>query len=92
MKNTNSRKKERIENKLKDLRERLALYRKREKEMLDGGVQSYGVGTRNLSRYNTDLSTVRKAIEEIENEIAELEDQLDGIKPRRAVGVVPRDW
>lgn len=50
MKNTNSRKKERIENKLKDLRERLALYRKREKEMLDGGVQSYGVGTRNLSR------------------------------------------
>ncbi len=60
--------------------------------MLDGGVQSYGVGTRNLSRYNTDLSTVRKAIKEIENEIAELEDQLDGIKPRRAVGVVPRDW
>ena len=92
MKNTNCRKKERIENKLKDLRDRLALYRKREKEMLDGGVQSYGVETRNLSRYNTDLSTVRKAIKEIENEIAELEDQLDGIKPRRAVGVVPRDW
>lgn len=92
MKNNNCRKKERIENKLKDLRDRLAIYRKREKEMLEGGVQSYGVGTRSLSRYNTDLSTVRKAIEEIEDEIEEIEDQLEGIKPRRAVGVIPRDW
>lgn len=92
MKNCNCRKKKRLEEKLAELRDRLKTYLAREKEMLTGGVQSYGVGTRNLSRYNTDLSTVRKAIKEIEAEIAELEDQLCGDKPRRAVGVVPRDW
>ena len=53
-----------IEKKITEKRERLACYLAREKEMLCGGVQSYGVGTRNLARYNTDLSTVRKAIKD----------------------------
>lgn len=73
-------------------RERLALYLKREAEMLDGGVQSYGIGSRNLARYNTDLSAIRAAIKELEDEIAELEGVLEGRRPRKAVGVVPRDW
>lgn len=81
-----------IEKQITDKRERLSLYYAREKEMLSGGVQSYGVGTRNLARYNTDLSTVKKAIKELENEIKELEALLANKKRRRAVGVVPRDW
>ena len=56
-----------IEKQITEKRERLSLYYAREKEMLSGGVQSYGVGTRNLARYNTDLSTVRKAIKELED-------------------------
>ena len=46
---------EQIEYQLSIKRNRLELYLKREAEMLDGGVQSYGIGSRNLARYNTDL-------------------------------------
>lgn len=70
------------------LRERLDLYYKREEEMLNGGVQSYGIGTRNATRYQTDLTAIRNAIKEMEDEVAALENKSQ----RRAVGVVPRDW
>jgi hypothetical protein len=76
------------EEKIKDLRERLELYKAREKEMLTGGVQSYGVGSRSATRYNTDLSQIRAAISEIEEQISALESK----SPRKAVGVIPRDW
>jgi len=73
-------------------KKRLELYLKREAEMLDGGVQSYGLGSRNVTRYNTDLAQIRASIKELEREIAILEGQQAGKKPRKAVGVVPRDW
>ncbi len=73
-------------------KKRLELYLKREAEMLDGGVQSYGLGSRNVTRYNTDLAQIRASIKELEREIATLEGQQAGKKPRKAVGVVPRDW
>lgn len=76
------------EEKIARLRKRLELYYKREEEMLDGGVQSYGIGTRSATRYQTDLSAIRNAIKEIEDEIASLESKTQ----RRAVGVIPRDW
>ena len=41
---------EQIEYQLSIKRNRLDLYLKREAEMLDGGVQSYGIGSRNLAR------------------------------------------
>ena len=78
--------------KLENKKERLALYIQREAEMLGGGVQSYGIGSRNLTRYNTDLAAIRAAIKELEDDIAELEALLNGRKPRKAVGVVIRDW
>lgn len=81
-----------IETQLTTAKTRLDLYLKREAEMLDGGVQSYGIGTRNVTRYNTDLSQIRAAISQLKKEIAYLEGQLGGQKPRKAVGVVPRDW
>lgn len=86
------RTKEAITADLTSARERLTLYLKREAEMLSGGVQSYGIGSRNLTRYNTDLAAIRDTIKELKQEIAELEAELVGGKPRRAVGVVPRDW
>ena len=73
-------------------KERLAAYLDREMEMLKGGVQSYGIGSRNLTRYQTDLSNVRAAIKELEAEIALLEGKLSGKSVRKAVGVIPRDW
>lgn len=81
-----------IEIELTGKRERLELYLKREAEMLSGGVQSYGIGSRNLSRYNTDLGSIRAAIKQLEADIEALEAALNGEKPRKAVGVVPRDW
>ena len=81
-----------IKNQIRSKQERLANYLAREKEMLTGGVQSYGIGSRNLARYQTDLSNVRAAIKELEAEIALLEGKLSGRFVRKAVGIVPRDW
>ena len=86
------RSREAIKKQLDNKRRRLELYLKREEEMLTGGVQSYGIGSRNLARYNTDLATVRAAIDQLEEEVATLEGTMNGQKPRKAVGVVPRDW
>lgn len=83
---------EAINARLETAKDRLAVYLAREKEMLTGGVQSYGIGSRNLSRYQTDLSNIRAAIKELEAEIAILEGQLAGRPARKAVGVVLRDW
>jgi hypothetical protein len=81
-----------ISEKLARKRERLAAYLDREKFMLSpDGVQSYGVGSRNVQRYSTDLAEIRAAIKELEEEIAELEGHLAGTKPRKAVVVVPRN-
>jgi hypothetical protein len=74
--------------KISKLETRLQLYYKREEEMLSGGVQSYGIGTRNATRYQTDLSAIRNAIKEMEDEISSLKSKSQ----RRAVGVVPRYW
>lgn len=76
------------EAKIKSLNERLQLYKNREKVMLTDGVQSYGVGSRNATRYNTDLAEIRRAISALQEEI----DELSGPTRRKAVGVIPRDW
>lgn len=81
-----------IRQELDRARGRLELYYKREAEILEGGVQAYGLGTRSVTRYNTALSEIRAAIKTLKKEIAELEAMLNGNKARKAVGVVPRDW
>jgi hypothetical protein len=83
---------EAISKQLEVKKDRLAIYLAREKEMLTGGAQSYGIGSRNLTRYQTDLSNVRAAIKELEADIALLEGQLAGQPVRKAVSVIPRDW
>lgn len=84
--------KDAIMQKIKEKKARLNAYLDREAEMLTGGVQSYGIGSRNLTRYQTDLANVRDAIKELETEIEQLEGQLVGRSRRRALGVIPRDW
>lgn len=82
---------EAIAKQLETKRDRLAIYLAREKEMLTGGAQSYGIGSRSLTRYQTDLSNVRAAIKELEADIALLEGQLTGQSVRKSVSVVIRD-
>ena len=79
--------------KLKKKKERLELYYEREKLMLSPkGVQGYGIGSKNIERYNTDLAKIQDAIKKLEEEIEELERQLEGKSLRKVVAVVMRDW
>lgn len=85
-------KKARITAALEEKRERRKLYLERERVMLTGGVQSYGIGSRNLARYNTDLAQIRAAIDQLTEEIDELEAILANEPVRKRVGLVFRDW
>ena len=58
--------------------------------LLSGQVQSYAIGSRNLTRLN--LSELKETISTLEKEIDELEAVLRGGARRKAVGVIPRDW
>lgn len=78
--------KERIEFK----RQALEQARKAYIALLSGGVKSYAVGSRNMTKL--DLPQLEQTISTLENEIDGLEEQLRGGKKRKAVAVVPRDW
>ena len=58
--------------------------------LLSGQVQSYAIGSRNLTRL--DLEKLKAEIDKLEKEVDELTALLSGGNRRRAVGVVPRDW
>ena len=58
--------------------------------LVDSGVKSYMIDDRQLTRF--DLPALQKQIEEAEAKVDELENLLNGQRPRRAVGVLPRDW
>lgn len=83
--------KQRIEAEIAEKKERRQNYLAREKTMLTGGAQSYGIGSRSLTRYTTELSQIRAAIKELDAEIKELEAKLDNQPSRKRVGLVFRD-
>ncbi|MBM6974674.1 DUF6148 family protein [Intestinimonas butyriciproducens] len=58
--------------------------------LASGGVKSYTINDRQLTRF--DLGALKKEIEEAEQRIDALTVQLNGRRPRRAFGVIPRDW
>lgn len=58
--------------------------------LLSGQVQSYTIGSRNLTRLN--LPDLEETIAKLEKEIDTLEEELRGGKRRKALGVIPRDW
>lgn len=58
--------------------------------LLEGGVKSYAIGSRNLTKF--DLPELSAEIAALEKEVDALEAELSGRSRRRAVGVVPRDW
>jgi uncharacterized protein YbaP (TraB family) len=58
--------------------------------LLNGQVQSYTIGSRNLTKF--DLTKLRTEIAYHQKEVDALTAELNGQKRRRAVGVIPRDW
>ena len=58
--------------------------------LVEGGVKSYMIDDRQLTRF--DLPVLKKQIDALEAEIDELEALLSGARPRRAFGILPRDF
>ena len=58
--------------------------------LVDGGVKSYMIDDRQLTRF--DLPALKKEITDAEKEVDELSSMLSGRRARRAFGVLPRDW
>lgn len=58
--------------------------------LLSGQVQSYTIGSRNLTRLN--LPDLEETIANLEKEIDTLEEMLRGGRRRKAVAAIPRDW
>ncbi len=58
--------------------------------LVDGGVKSYTIDDRELTRF--DLPALSKEIKSAESEIDALTAELNGKTRRKAVGVIPRDW
>lgn len=79
-----------IENRLIFRKTSLEALRKAYLTLVDGGVKSYTIGTRSLTRH--DLDTLAGEISEAEKKVDELESILRGSGPRKAFAVVPRNW
>lgn len=58
--------------------------------LVDGGVKSYTLENRIITRL--DLPALKREIEEAERQMDELESLLTDSRPRRAIGIVPWDW
>lgn len=58
--------------------------------LVDGGVKSYMIDDRQLTRF--DLPALSEEIKTMESKIDALEAELAGKKRRKAFGVIPRDW
>lgn len=58
--------------------------------LVDGGVKSYVIDDRELTRF--DLPDLKDEIEDAEKKVDELLAELNGRKPRKAFDIVPRDW
>lgn len=58
--------------------------------LLNGQVQSYAIGSRNLTKF--DLPKLKEEIAQLEKEVDSLENLLNGGGKRKAVGVVICDW
>lgn len=79
------------------IKERLEFHRKRYDllqeayiALVEGGVKSYMVEDRQLTRL--DLQKLSDEIKDVEKTIDELEAMLSGGSARKAVGIIPRDW
>lgn len=59
-------------------------------KLLSGGVKSYRLGDRELTRL--DLGKLSDEIKEAEQKVDELESLLNGQSARKAFAVIPRDW
>ena len=58
--------------------------------LLKGGVKSYMIDDRQLTKF--DIPVLREEMKACEDRIDELTALLEGKRPRKAFGILPRDW
>ena len=58
--------------------------------LAEGGYKSYEIDDRSLTKL--DLPSLKKSINDAEAKVDQYEAMLNGLKPRKIVAVVPRDW
>jgi hypothetical protein len=58
--------------------------------LAEGGYKSYEIDDRSLTKL--DLPSLKKSINDAEAKVDQYEALLNGMKPRKIVAVVPRDW
>ena len=58
--------------------------------LIEGNVKSYTIDNRSLTRF--DINELSKELDDAVNKRAEYEAIMKGGRPRKAFGVVPRDW
>ncbi len=79
-----------IKARLEFRKEALSKLRKAYLALIDGGVKSYMIDDRQLTRF--DLPDLKREIDAAEAEVDELTALLKGKRPRRAFAIIPRDW
>lgn len=79
-----------IQKRLVFRREALAAAQDAYLALLKGQVQSYSIGSRNLTKF--DLPELAETIKTLESEVDSLEAQLNGGARRKMVAVLPRDF
>lgn len=79
-----------IEKRLAFRKEALEELMKAYTTLVKGGVKSYKIHNRELTRF--DVPALMEEIRKLENEVDSLEALLAGQRARKAVGVILRDW
>lgn len=79
-----------LERRLEFRREALEQARNAYIALLSGGVKSYAIGSRNLTKF--DIPQLEDSIAKLEKEVDQLESAVNGGNRRKAAGVLPRDW
>jgi len=59
-------------------------------KLIEGGVKSYTIDDRQLTRF--DIPDLLEQMKKAEETIDELTAALEGKRPRKAFGIIPRDW
>ena len=81
---------ETIQERLNFWREQLGKLMDAYTKLIEGEVKSYQIDDRRLTKF--DIPSLRKAIDEAEKKVDTYEALLEGQRPRKAFGVLPRDW
>lgn len=59
------------------------------KQLISGGVKSYTIGDRTLTRF--DVNVLTKELDDAIKKKDEYAAIMNGRRPRKAVGIIPRD-